>query len=155
MNSKEVIVVATGLNKSIALKQCVEGPITSMYTCSVIQNHNKAIVICDEPATSELLVKTVNYYKSLQKNINLEGKPIIDIIESNINNTDRILIVSPHPDDDVIGMGGTMQLLPNKKNVKIIYMTNGDGGLGEEKKGIRIKEALSSIKVLGYERKIS
>ncbi len=39
------------------------------------------------------------------------------------------MIISPHPDDDVIGMGGSMELLPNKQNVKIVYMTNGDGGL--------------------------
>ena len=61
------------------------------------------------------------------------------------------MIVSPHPDDDVIGMGGTMEILQNKENVKIIYMTNGDGGLKDtEKNGIRIKEALSSIAILGY-----
>ncbi len=63
------------------------------------------------------------------------------------------MIISPHPDDDVIGMGGTMEILPNKQNVKVVYMTNGDGGLlNGEIKGIRIKEALSAIAILGYHK---
>ena len=29
-------------------------------------------------------------------------------------------------------------------------MTNGDGGISKSQKGIRIKEALSALKILGY-----
>jgi glucosamine-6-phosphate deaminase len=60
------------------------------------------------------------------------------------------LIISPHPDDDVIGMGGTMEMMPNKAHVKILYMTNGDGA--SNVKGSRLKEALSAIKILGYDQ---
>ena len=49
------------------------------------------------------------------------------------------VILGSNSDDDVIGMGGILQLLPNKNNVKIIYMTNGDGSLDAKSKGIRIK----------------
>lgn len=44
-----------------------------------------------------------------------------------INKEDRILILAPHPDDEVIGCAGIIQEALNKKaRVKIIYLTNGD-----------------------------
>ena len=43
-----------------------------------------------------------------------------------------------------------MEMMPNKSNVKIVYMTNGDGATNE--KGSRMKEALSAIKILGYDQ---
>ena len=63
MNANEVIMMATGRSKAVALKQCIEGSISSSFTCTAIQNHEKAIVISDELATDELTVKTMKYYK--------------------------------------------------------------------------------------------
>ena len=38
----------------------------------------------------------------------------------------RIMIFSPHPDDDVICMGGTMQkLIRQGHEVSVVYMTSG------------------------------
>lgn len=86
-------------------------------------------MICDELATYELKVKTLKYYQSLQQSIDLAGNPKINKFAKEIGKLDKVLIISPHPDDDVIGMGGTMEMMPNKSNVKILYMTNGDGGI--------------------------
>ncbi len=150
MSAKEIIIMASGYNKSKAIQQCLEGSISTQWTCTISQNHPKAIVICDDKATQELKVKTYNYYKNIQKIVDLYGNPIINYIKQNIN--DKFMITSPHPDDDVIGMGGTMQLLPIK-NCKIVYLTNGIGGLKEQDNmgsSTRIKEAISSVKVLGY-----
>lgn len=152
-SAKRVIILASGIKKSIAIRECIEGPISSQYTCTVFQNHPKTIVVCDEDASREIKHKTYLYYKHLQENIDIFGKPIEDTIQKYIKNDDRVLITSPHPDDDVIGMGGTMQLLPNKSNVKICYMTNGLGGLKAKDnmgKYTRIKEAASSVMILGY-----
>jgi len=42
------------------------------------------------------------------------------------NNKERILIFSPHPDDDVISMGGTINRLKEQgHHVMIAYMTLG------------------------------
>lgn len=156
MDSKEVILMASGINKAIAIKNCIEGHITNQYTCTAIQNHPSAIVIIDRKATGELKVKTLDYYTNLQKTVDLLGRPIENPIKKYISPMDKILITSPHPDDDVIGMGGTMQLLPNIDNVSVVYMTNGMGGLrGDDNIGTftRIKEAISSVKVLGYDTK--
>jgi glucosamine-6-phosphate deaminase len=154
MDAKQIIIMAAGLQKATAIKQCIEGSVSSMYTCTAVQLHKNAIVTCDEEATHELSVKTYKYYKSLQKNIDIHGCSLIDYVGQYIDANDKIMITSPHPDDDVIGLGGTMQLLPNKSNVKIVYMTNGSGSShGQPHSSIipdRIKEAVSSINVLGY-----
>ncbi|MDR3291336.1 MAG: PIG-L family deacetylase [Methanobrevibacter sp.] len=63
---------------------------------------------------------------------------IIDKQRININNidnnfpeiksSDRIVIFSPHPDDDVIAnFGLTISAMKKNAAVKIVYMTNGDG----------------------------
>lgn len=45
----------------------------------------------------------------------------------------RILIFSPHPDDDVISMGGTFQrLIDQKHDVHVAYETSGNIAVGDE-----------------------
>jgi glucosamine-6-phosphate deaminase len=75
MDAREMIIMANGISKSLAIRECIEGAISAQFTCTVAQNHQKAIVICDELATNELKVKTLRYYKSLQQNIDLAGNP--------------------------------------------------------------------------------
>lgn len=38
-----------------------------MWTVSAIQLHQRGMIICDEDATLELHVKTVKYFKSIEK----------------------------------------------------------------------------------------
>ncbi|MDD3078067.1 MAG: glucosamine-6-phosphate deaminase [Paludibacter sp.] len=45
----------------------------------------------------------------------------------------RVLIFSPHPDDDVISMGGTLQRLVDQKHeVHLAYQTSGNIAVGDE-----------------------
>ncbi len=45
----------------------------------------------------------------------------------------RVVIFSPHPDDDVISMGGTFQRLVNQKHdVHVAYQTSGNIAVGDE-----------------------
>lgn len=45
----------------------------------------------------------------------------------------RVLIFSPHPDDDVISMGGTFQrLVEQKHDVHVVYQTSGNIAVGDE-----------------------
>ena len=67
MDAKEVIIVISGFNKARALKEVVEGGISHMWTASILQMHQKGIIVCDEPATLELHVETVKYFKDLEK----------------------------------------------------------------------------------------
>lgn len=77
----------------------------------------------------------------------------------------KILIIAPHPDDDVIGVGGTIFKLYNEKHkIDIIYVTSGTGSkkLGpykdmsnKEFANLRKTEAINSIKKLcGTKHKI-
>ena len=50
-----------------ALYHAVEGSITQMWTISVLQMHQNGIIVCDDAATAELKVGTVNYFKDIEK----------------------------------------------------------------------------------------
>lgn len=155
MDSKEIILLANGIGKAKAIMEAVEGNVSTTYPCSIVQNHPKATIVIDEMAANELTYKTYKYYMNLQKKTDIFGKMISNNILANIKPTDNILITSPHPDDDVIGMGGLMNNLPNKSRVKILYMTSGAGGMRKEDdygKYTRIKEGISAVKILGYEK---
>ena len=65
MSADEVMIIITGLSKSIALHMCIEEGVNHMWTVSAIQNHAKSIVVCDKDATMELKVKTVKYFEGL------------------------------------------------------------------------------------------
>ena len=51
------------------MQACVEGPINHLWTISALQLHRRAVVVCDEPATQELKVKTVKYFKQLEQHV--------------------------------------------------------------------------------------
>lgn len=69
LDAEEVLILVTGYNKALALQACVEGAINHMWTISALQMHKRALVVCDEPATQELKVKTVKYFKQLEQHV--------------------------------------------------------------------------------------
>ena len=74
MDSKEVLIIITGFNKARALREVVEGGISHMWTVSILQMHQKGIIICDEPATMELQVETVKYFNDIE-DVNMKNLP--------------------------------------------------------------------------------
>ncbi|MDD4220561.1 MAG: glucosamine-6-phosphate deaminase [Sphaerochaetaceae bacterium] len=66
MDSEEVLLLVNGYGKARALKAAVEGPVSHAWTCSALQMHKKAIIVCDEPATDELKVGTWKYFKDIE-----------------------------------------------------------------------------------------
>ena len=153
MGAKEIVIMISGAKKAIALYKCIEEGINHMWTVSALQMHPSVTIVCDESATVELKVKTVKYFKELQHTTDMMGNPIYNCLDKKISTTESVIIFSPHPDDDVIGIGGVMQLLPNKKNVKIVYMTSGKGGLPEGmNENVRQLEAELAVKQLGYNK---
>ena len=66
MDATEVIILISGYSKSRALKEVVEGSISHMWTASIIQMHQRGIIVCDESATSELHVETVRYFMDIE-----------------------------------------------------------------------------------------
>ena len=76
MDAKEVMILANGHNKARALAHAVEGAVNHMWTISVLQMHPKGIIVCDDAATVELKVGTVNYFKDIEKS-NLDPTSIL------------------------------------------------------------------------------
>ncbi len=61
------LIIISGVHKSHALAHCIEGGVNHMNTVSSIQMHPRACVVCDEDAPLELRVKTVKYFKGIDK----------------------------------------------------------------------------------------
>ncbi|URJ30061.1 glucosamine-6-phosphate deaminase [Blochmannia endosymbiont of Camponotus sp.] len=68
LESREIIIIATGLNKAEAVKSAIEGSVNHMWTISCLQLHPKSILVCDELSTMELKIKTVKYFQELEIN---------------------------------------------------------------------------------------
>ncbi len=66
-DSKEVLVLINGHNKARALAHTVEGGVSQMWTCSALQLHKNAFIVCDEPACGELKVDTYKYFLDVEK----------------------------------------------------------------------------------------
>lgn len=66
MDAREVLIIITGFNKARALREVVESGISHMWTVSILQMHQKGIIVCDEAATLELRMETVKYFKDIE-----------------------------------------------------------------------------------------
>ena len=58
MSAKKVLLLISGHNKARALKHGVESGVCQMWTISMLQLHNKAVLVVDEAACAELKVST-------------------------------------------------------------------------------------------------
>jgi len=67
MDAREVVVLISGSNKSVALEKCIEQGVSHMWTVSAIQLHKKAMIVCDDDATADLKIKTVQYFRGLEE----------------------------------------------------------------------------------------
>ena len=61
MEARQNLLLAFGHNKSRAIAEAVEGPITSINPASILQMHPVTKVILDEPAAADL--KRADYYR--------------------------------------------------------------------------------------------
>lgn len=76
--AKEVIIIASGLAKTNAVAQAIEGGISSMCPITALQMHNKTLIVCDELAAFDLKLRTIRYFENLideyalfERNLNL------------------------------------------------------------------------------------
>ena len=164
MTAKEIIIVATGNLKANAINMLINSDVIEPHTdlpVSVLNFHPNASVYIDNDAASMLLPEQRSKFLINYTNFDVTGTRIIPKLMSAIQSNDRVMFTSPHPDDDVLGCGGTMHLLTRhlvdpSKQVSIVYMTNGTGGLPPEKKNttLRIQEAQNAVGHLGYKHPV-
>ncbi|MBN2780381.1 MAG: glucosamine-6-phosphate deaminase, partial [Candidatus Marinimicrobia bacterium] len=67
MDADEVVILANGYKKARALRHAVEEGVNHMWTVSALQLHPHGLIVCDDEATLELKVGTVNYFKDIEK----------------------------------------------------------------------------------------
>jgi glucosamine-6-phosphate deaminase len=65
-DAEEVVVIINGHLKARALQHVIEGNVSHMWTITALQSHNKAIIVCDEPATYELKVSSYRYFLDIE-----------------------------------------------------------------------------------------
>ena len=46
----------------------------------------------------------------------------------------KILIIAAHPDDEILGCGGTITKLKDSNFIEVVFMTNGVSSRGKDKK---------------------
>ncbi|KAI5464660.1 hypothetical protein BGZ63DRAFT_401585 [Mariannaea sp. PMI_226] len=107
LEAKEVVVIILGARKSLALQKCIEGGLNHMWTLSSLQLHPHPMLVVDEDATLELQVKTVKYFKSIEKVARDQGFEQIlpskvrtgnvEIPETKIQKVSSPVILSPEP----------------------------------------------------------
>lgn len=66
MSAKKVLLLISGPNKARALKHGVESGVCQMWTISMLQLHNKAVLVVDDAACSELKVSTYKYFLDIE-----------------------------------------------------------------------------------------
>lgn len=63
LSAREVVILATGSNKAMAVRHGVEGAYNHKWTISALQTHPHGLLVIDEPAAGELTVNTYKYFK--------------------------------------------------------------------------------------------
>ena len=127
--SKKVILMATGKSKAPIIKQLVDywlnKELTNEIPITNLISHSDFEVHVDQDAFYQVLTQLNDQFSKFNK----------------------ILILSPHPDDDVIGMGATIKkFIDAGKDIYIMYQTTGARG-GDIK--TRQKESVNALKLLG------
>jgi glucosamine-6-phosphate deaminase len=67
LDAEEVLIIISGLSKAHALQKVVEEGVNHIWTVSALQLHPKGIIVCDDLATQECRVKTVSYFRDIEK----------------------------------------------------------------------------------------
>ncbi|MBD3225544.1 MAG: glucosamine-6-phosphate deaminase [Caldithrix sp.] len=67
MDAGELVIIISGYNKARALQKVVEEGVNHMWTVSMLQLHQRGMIVCDEESTMELKVSTVRYFKDIEQ----------------------------------------------------------------------------------------
>ena len=67
LDARQVMLLVSGQSKAWALHKIVEEGVNHMWAGSALQLHPDAWILCDEAATEELKVKTVRYFKEVER----------------------------------------------------------------------------------------
>jgi glucosamine-6-phosphate deaminase len=106
LDAREVVCIITGAQKSLALQKCIEEGVSHMWTLSALQLHPHAMLVVDTPATQELKVKTVNYFRQIEQVVaesNGSFSQSLPTRESTGTKTKKIIEMLNSPVDSALG----------------------------------------------------
>jgi glucosamine-6-phosphate deaminase len=142
-----ILLFASGKNLAEIVRSLTEGSFDPGKPISVLQRHPDVILIADRSALSRIEgVEKISGFHA--------GLFILD--PTSAPSGRRVLVVSPHPDDAPISLGGTMALLAAQNRVVTAVMSTGHrsfiyGTQREERIAIREKEVVKESRILGAE----
>ena len=132
MDAREVLIIVTGINKSIALEKVVEEGVNHMWTVSQIQQHPRACIACDDDATVELKVRTVNYFNGIRETHMQAGLGAMDGDTAKTAAERRIRKLSDASRRESVKLVGTEPSSPRRSN---LYERYGSGSLSRIREG--------------------
>ena len=65
LDSRKILLLATGHNKAKAIRDCIEGPLSASSPASALQMHASTIVVVDEDAAA--LLEHRDFYKNVER----------------------------------------------------------------------------------------
>jgi glucosamine-6-phosphate deaminase len=146
MESREIILVASGAKKAEIVVEALEGKITSKVPASFLRQHPNVVYWFDENAASQLTITSTENREISQRQQWIKtalsdgrlleelGEEALSIVEDlkrrssdDVLPTGKtILCLSPHPDDDVICCGATLLKMASRgNNLYVAYGVNG------------------------------
>ena len=145
--ASRVLLFASGRNLAEIVQRLTEGTFDPSVPISVLQRHGNVTLVADTGAMSriEREERIRGFYS---------GFFIMDAQSVPVGR--RVLVVSPHPDDAPISLGGTMSMLSQGNRVVTAVMTTGHrsfiyGTQRGERIAIREAEVVKESRFLGVE----
>ncbi|MHC4082551.1 MAG: PIG-L family deacetylase, partial [Planctomycetota bacterium] len=141
LKARRIVLLALGEQKASVIARAVEGPVCASVAASFLQEHPNAAVYLDRAAAAELtrlkspwVLGPIDWDEPAMRSaaIWLAGvtdKPVLKLTDEdyNENGLQDLLAEQPHPDDDVISMGGTLMRLGDQgHDVHVAYQTSGN-----------------------------
>ncbi len=142
-----ILLFAAGRNMAEIVRRLTEGTFDPSVPISVLQRHGNVILVADAGASSRIArEERIHGFYS--------GFFIVDA--QSVPSGRRVLIVSPHPDDAPISVGGTMAMISGANRVVTAVMTTGHrsfiyGTQRDERIAIREAEVVKESRFLGVE----
>lgn len=142
-----IFLFAAGRNLAEIVQRLTEGTFDPSIPISVLQRHGNVILVADAGASTRI---------AREERIHGFYSGIFIVDSQSVPSGRRVLIVSPHPDDAPISVGGTMAMMSGANRVVTAVMTTGHrsfiyGTQRGERIAIREAEVVKESRFLGAE----
>jgi len=127
MKAQRIILIATGEAKADTIVQLIDSqPNNEDMPASFIKSHPNAMMICDWDAACKVDI--------MREKVNeiVKNGALNNYLSVFGENASTITIMSPHPDDDVIGVGGAMSHLSATHDISVVYQTTGRNAVNKD-----------------------